>query len=80
MGCCMNKRMLIFVLIGVAVFVGLAYAFQWKAVLGYAPFLIFLLCPLMHVFMGGHGGHGGHEDHGQHRDRPTKDKEQPPCH
>lgn len=75
MGCCMNKRMLIFVLIGVAVFVGLAYAFQWKAVLGYAPFLIFLLCPLMHVFM-----MGGHGDHGQHRDRPTKDKEQHPCH
>ncbi|MEQ8486700.1 MAG: DUF2933 domain-containing protein [Pseudomonadales bacterium] len=24
------------------------------------PFLIFLLCPLMHIFMhGGHGGHGG---------------------
>jgi len=75
MGCCMNKRMLLFVLIGVAVFVGLAYAFQWKAVLGYAPFLIFLLCPLMHVFM-----MGGHGDHGKHRDQPTKDQEQPPCH
>ncbi len=28
----------------------------------FLPFLILLLCPLMHVFMhGGHGGHGGHE-------------------
>ncbi|MCG8315770.1 MAG: DUF2933 domain-containing protein [Pseudomonadales bacterium] len=25
----------------------------------FLPFLILLLCPLMHVFM--HGGHGGHE-------------------
>ena len=27
-------------------------------VLGYLPFLIFLLCPLMHIFM--HKGHGRH--------------------
>jgi hypothetical protein len=39
------------------------------------PFLILLLCPLMHMFMhGGHGGHGGdgEEDgagHHQHRDQ-----------
>jgi hypothetical protein len=26
------------------------------------PFLLFLACPLMHLFMHhGHGGHGGHE-------------------
>lgn len=30
-------------------------------VLPYLPFLIILLCPLMHIFM--HKGHGGH-DHG----------------
>lgn len=28
--------------------------------LGYLPFLIFLLCPLMHLFM--HHGHGDHDD------------------
>lgn len=28
------------------------------------PYLILLLCPLMHIFMHrGHGGHGGHGDH-----------------
>lgn len=28
------------------------------------PFLVFLACPLMHLFMhGGHGGHGGHSGH-----------------
>ena len=36
------------------------------------PFLILLLCPLLHVFMhGGHGGHGhsGHgETHEHHRE------------
>ena len=29
----------------------------------FLPYLILLLCPLMHIFMhGGHGGHGHHED------------------
>ena len=29
--------------------------------LGYLPYALLLLCPLMHLFMhgGGHGGHGG---------------------
>lgn len=30
----------------------------------YLPFLIILLCPLMHIFM--HGSHGGHDDHAGH--------------
>ena len=31
--------------------------------------LIFLLCPLMHVFMhGGHGGHDGHDNHDEHHE------------
>ncbi|APR67168.1 hypothetical protein CN03_09615 [Thalassolituus oleivorans] len=30
----------------------------------YLPFIIILLCPLMHIFM--HGGHGGHDDHAEH--------------
>ncbi len=30
---------------------------------GVLPFLLILLCPLMHFFMhGGHGGHGGDSD------------------
>jgi hypothetical protein len=29
--------------------------------LDWLPFAIFLLCPLMHLFM--HGGHGGHDGH-----------------
>jgi len=28
------------------------------------PYLIFLLCPLMHVFM--HRGHDGHQTHSRH--------------
>ena len=31
---------------------------------GFLPWLILLLCPLMHIFMHGghgHGGHGGHD-------------------
>ena len=34
------------------------------------PYLILLLCPVMHIFMhrghDGHGGLGGHAGHGQH--------------
>jgi len=38
-------------------------------VFGVLPWLLVLLCPLMHVFMHrGHGGHGGH-DHGKPDDR-----------
>ena len=45
------------VFLGVAGFFLLA---EHKAhVLGYLPFLIFLLCPLMHIFM-----HKGHAHHG----------------
>jgi hypothetical protein len=30
------------------------------------PFLLFALCPLMHVFMhGGHDGHGGEPEQGE---------------
>jgi hypothetical protein len=31
----------------------------------YLPFLILLLCPVMHMFM--HGGHGDHDDHEGHQ-------------
>jgi hypothetical protein len=35
-------------------------------VFGVLPFLLFALCPLMHVFMhGGHDGHGGEPEQGE---------------
>jgi hypothetical protein len=38
-------------------------------VLGYLPFLIFLLCPFMHIFMyKGHGHHAGDGKHNDHLD------------
>lgn len=44
------------------VFLGVAGFFLWTEhrahLMGYLPFLIFLLCPLMHIFM--HKGHGKH--------------------
>jgi hypothetical protein len=33
---------------------------HWGHALGFAPYLLFLACPLMHLFH----GHGGH-DHGR---------------
>jgi hypothetical protein len=35
---------------------------------GALPFLLFLACPLMHLFM--HHGHGGHSGHGGHDNAP----------
>ncbi len=38
-------------------------------VLGYLPFLIFLLCPLMHIFMHkGHGKRGNSDGDHKHKD------------
>lgn len=37
---------------------------HWAHTLEFLPYLIFLLCPLLHVFM--HGGHG-HGSHGAER-------------
>lgn len=39
----------------------------------YLPFLILLLCPLMHIFM--HGGHGGHGGHGEHDGNDIKQQD-----
>lgn len=48
---------------GTAILVGAALYFvvveHSGHVLRYLPFLIILLCPLMHLFM--HKGHGGHD-------------------
>ena len=53
------------VFLGVAGFFLLA---EHKAhVLGYLPFLIFLLCPLMHILMHkGHGKHGSNDGDHKH--------------
>ena len=52
-------------------FAAVAAFFLWTEhrahVLGVLPYLIFLLCPLMHLFHG-HGNHGGGEN--DHKDRP----------
>ena len=45
----------------------LVYSGHSAHLLGYAPFLLILACPLMHLFM--HGGHG----HGEHRHGTTAD-------
>ena len=33
---------------------------HWSHIAGYWPYLLLLVCPLMHLFHG-HGGHGSHE-------------------
>lgn len=34
---------------------------HWQHALGLLPYILFLTCPLMHLFM--HHGHGGHHRH-----------------
>jgi hypothetical protein len=49
--------------LGFCVFLAIALFFLWEEhsahILGALPYLLFLLCPLMHYFM--HRGHGGHD-------------------
>ncbi len=40
---------------------------HWAHALGLAPYLLFLACPLMHLFM--HRGHKHHDANAQGRDR-----------
>lgn len=55
-----------------AVTVVAIYLVFWHGahLVGLAPFLLLLACPLMHVF--GHGGHGGHGHHARHRLDPDQ--------
>lgn len=54
---------------GLVVFCAIAFASYLLFVehshhlVGWLPYLIILLCPLMHLFM--HGGHGHHQHHSQ---------------
>jgi hypothetical protein len=72
----MNPRVQVFVQ-GIAVAAAAAILFwllreHWGHVFGYLPYLLFLSCPLMHLFM--HHGHG-HDHHEHMQDR----RDQPPA-
>jgi hypothetical protein len=56
------------VFIGVAAFYLLTE--HTAHVFGYLPYVLILLCPLMHIFM--HGGHGGGDEHAGHQ-APTEE-------
>ncbi|MEK6193860.1 MAG: DUF2933 domain-containing protein [Deltaproteobacteria bacterium] len=54
------------------VFLAVAGFFLWTEhrahLMGYLPVLIFLLCPLMHIFMHkGHGKHGSSDNDHRHK-------------
>lgn len=58
--------------ITLAVFGVIALVLLWGEhkvhILGALPWLVLLLCPLMHIFMhGGHGGGHGKHHHGQQK-------------
>jgi len=59
--------------IGLFVFAAIAAFYLWTEhrahLLGVAPLLIFLLCPIMHLFM-----HGGHGHHGEGKETQNQDQ------
>ncbi len=42
---------------------------HWGHLLGWWPYLLLMLCPLMHL-LHGHGGHAGNHDHAQRKSEP----------
>lgn len=68
-----------FIIIGIIIgILALGFAFQWPAVTQGWPFLFFLLCPLMHIFMG-HDHGGGHQEKQHHASADHK-KDGGSCH
>ena len=51
------------------------YTYHPQHALGFLPYAILLLCPLMHIFMHGGHGHSGHSNHDDHQHRDSKNKE-----
>ncbi|MBY0354704.1 MAG: DUF2933 domain-containing protein [Rickettsiales bacterium] len=61
----LSSRTGIVTIVVVSILGFLIYQGHGAHLLGYAPFLLILACPLMHIFMhGGHGGHGGEQNDG----------------
>ena len=59
--------------LGACVFLAIAAFFLWEEhrahLLGALPYLLFLACPLMHIFM--HRGHNGGDDAGSKSHEPS---------
>lgn len=61
--------------LGLCFFLAIAAFFLWEEhrahILGVLPYVLLLLCPILHLFMhrghGGQAGHSGHEDHSHTR-------------
>lgn len=65
-----HERLQIPVWLGVCVFLAIATFFLWEEhkahILGALPYVLLLLCPVVHMFM--HRGHGHHGAGHRHRD------------
>jgi len=59
--CSRSPRLIIILLTIIAVTIGFGFYYQWPFITQYWPFLLILLCPLMHIF----GGHD-HQNRNSH--------------
>lgn len=67
------SKSLIIVLIVFAGIIGLGFYFEWPAITNNWPFLIFLLCPIMHFMGHCHGsGHSHTSSKSENLDEPNK--------
>ena len=67
--------------LGLCLFLAIAAFFLWEEhrahLLGALPYVLLLLCPVIHLFMHrGHGSHAGHAAHGD-PDRQARDDGRP---
>ena len=56
----------------------LIYEGHGAHLLGFAPYLLLLACPLMHIFM--HGGHNHHHEDSQGKETDKDTKHKGGCH
>ena len=67
MKCFWKNPFVILAVIGVGYWI---YKYHAEHALGFLPYSILLLCPLMHIFM--HSGHGNHGKDKNHKPDQTK--------
>jgi len=71
-----RRKLTLYLFVILPVIAGLGYFLvmeHWAHLVQVLPYLILLLCPLLHVFMHGGHGHGSHETGSAHPQKHSAD-------